>query len=75
MAEIRIADRVEQPFYTPASLARKLSISRSTLYTRYLEPGIIPTYEIAGVTRIDPADVDRVLAKCKRTHTKRRRAA
>lgn len=59
---IRISDERERPFYTVASLAKKLAISERTIRDM-LNRDEMPWYRIGPQRRIDPADVDRWLAE------------
>lgn len=61
MSALRVA-KDSRPFFTVASLAEKLTLSERTIRT-YLDRGEIPWYRIGPQRRIDPADVDRWLAK------------
>jgi excisionase family DNA binding protein len=53
-------DRVDEPFYTVAGLAKKLAISERTVRTM-LNRGDLPCYRIGPQRRIDPAGVRRWL--------------
>lgn len=64
MTAIRVIERVEEPFYSVESLARKLAISEKTVRTM-LNRGDIPCYRIGAQRRIDPADVRRWLDRQK----------
>lgn len=58
--------RLDQPFYTPETLAAKLALSDRAV-RRMLADGVIPSYKIEGSRRIDPTDVDRYLAEHRET--------
>lgn len=60
MSAIRIAKPDDEPFYSVASLAKKLAISERTIRDM-LNRGEIPCYRIGAQRRIDPADVKRWL--------------
>lgn len=60
MSAIRIAAPAEEPFYSVASLAKKLAVSDKTV-REMLNRGEIPCYRIGAQRRIDPADVKRWL--------------
>ena len=56
MSAIRVAPPAEEPFYSVATLAKKLAISERTVRDM-LNRGEIPCYRIGPQRRIDPADV------------------
>jgi excisionase family DNA binding protein len=60
VSAIRVAQSIEQPFYSVATLAAKLAISERTV-REMLNRGEIPCYRIGPQRRIDPADVERWL--------------
>lgn len=62
MSAIRIVRAEERPFYSVATLAKKLAISDRTVRDM-LNRGDLPCYRIGLQRRIDPADVDRWLAE------------
>lgn len=62
MSEIRVGAAEERPFYTPITLAERLSVHRKTV-RRLLETGEIASYRIGRAVRIDPNDVDSYLAR------------
>lgn len=62
VAEVRVLEREEPPFYTPSSLRRRLSISERHM-RNLLRSGEIPSYKIGNCVRIDPEDVDSYLAR------------
>lgn len=64
--------RGDEPFYTPETLATRLSVTRRTVYT-LLRRGTIRSYKVESAIRIDPADVDTYLQA--RVHTSERQAA
>lgn len=64
MSAIRVKPTTVQPFYTPATLAARLSLS-PRMVRGLLQRGVIPSYKIEGSRRIDPRDVDRYLASCR----------
>lgn len=51
-------------FFTPKSLATYLALSERTV-RGLLADGTIPSYLIGGARRIDPADVDDLLHRCR----------
>lgn len=53
-----------EPFYTPQTLAQRLALSERTV-REMLARGVIPSYKVEGARRIDPADVQRYLSRCK----------
>ena len=62
MGEIQVLQRAEEePFYTVASLARRLSVTERTV-KNMIRDGDIPSYKFRDVRRIDKADVDSYLA-------------
>lgn len=52
--------RGDAPFYTPQTLANRLSVTKRTVYN-LLHRGVIRSYKVESVVRIDPADVDAYL--------------
>jgi excisionase family DNA binding protein len=56
MSAIRVQQRVDEPFYTVAGLAKMLAISERTVRDM-LNRGEIPCYRIGPQRRIHPADV------------------
>lgn len=62
-----VAER--RAFFTPKTLAQYLALSERTvrdMLARKPDRGpIIPSYLIQGSRRVDPADVDAYLARCK----------
>jgi excisionase family DNA binding protein len=63
MAEIHVV-AARRPFFSPKALAAYLDISERTV-RQLLADGVIPSYKIAGSRRIDPADVDAFVARCR----------
>ena len=57
---IRVSDPVEEPFYSVASLAKKLALSERTIRD-VLKRGELPCYRIGAQLRVDPADLKRWL--------------
>lgn len=62
MTAVRVAERELQPFFSPKALAEYLSISERTV-REMLSKQCIPSYRVEGQRRIDPADVERYLAR------------
>ena len=62
MSAVRIVKQQLRPFFTPKGLAEYLSISERTV-REMLSKQRIPSYKVEGQRRIDPADVDRYLAR------------
>lgn len=62
MNEVAVAEPELRPFYTEATLAKRLAVSDRTIRD-WIRKGIIPSYKIGGARRIDPADVDSFLAE------------
>ena len=62
MSAVRIAKQELRPFFTPKGLADYLSISERTV-REMLSKQRIPSYKVEGQRRIDPADVERYLAR------------
>lgn len=62
LAELGAVDT--RPFYTPATLASRLGVTSRTVRT-LLQRGVIPSYKIEGSRRINPADVDAYLSRCR----------
>lgn len=62
MGEVRVFERQEEPFYTIGSLARRLSVSERTV-KRWIKERKIASYDLEGIRRIDPADVNSLLAQ------------
>jgi excisionase family DNA binding protein len=58
----RIAKQEFRPFFTPKGLAEYLSISERTVRDM-LSKQRIPSYKVGGQRRIDPADVEKYLAR------------
>ena len=56
MTMIRVLEEEERPFYSVASLAKKLAISERSLRDM-LDRGELPWYRIGVQRRIDPVDV------------------
>jgi excisionase family DNA binding protein len=52
----------EQPFFTPRTLAERLSISERTVRQMLID-GRIASYRIGGSRRVAPADLEAYLAK------------
>ena len=59
---LRVGKPELRPFFTPKGLAEYLSISERTV-REMLSKERIPSYKVEGQRRIDPADVDRYLAR------------
>ena len=59
---LRVGKQELRPFFTPKGLAEYLSISERTVRDM-LSKERIPSYKVEGQRRIDPADVDRYLAR------------
>jgi excisionase family DNA binding protein len=59
---VRIARQEFRPFFTPKGLAEYLSISERTV-REMLSKQRIPSYKVEGQRRIDPADVEKYLAR------------
>ena len=51
-------------FFTPKTLAAYLALSERTV-RQMLADHVIPSYVIGGARRIDPADVDAYLERCR----------
>jgi excisionase family DNA binding protein len=51
-----------RPFYTPRTLAQRLSLSERQA-RRLIADGDIPSYRVRGSRRVDPDDVDKYLAR------------
>jgi excisionase family DNA binding protein len=64
LSVVPIERRAEEPFYSVASLAKKLAISERTV-REMLNRGEIPCYRIGQQRRIDPVDVRRWLRERK----------
>lgn len=62
MTAVRVAKEERRPFFTPKALAEYLAISERTVRDM-LSRQRIPSYKIEGQRRIDPADVERYLAR------------
>ena len=62
MSTVRVAKQELLPFFTPKALAEYLSISERTVRDM-LSKQRIPSYKVEGQRRIDPADVERYLAR------------
>ena len=62
MTAVRVSDHDLRPFFTPKVLAAYLSISERTV-REMLSKERIPSYKVEGQRRIDPADVERYLAR------------
>lgn len=62
MTVLSIAKRELRPFFTPKTLADYLSISERTV-REMLSKERIPSYKVEGQRRIDPADVEKYLAR------------
>lgn len=60
MSELRVIDRDDRPYYTPAGLTKKLAISPSTLY-KFFDERAIESYSVETQRRISPDAVDRFL--------------
>lgn len=60
MPEIRPTD--DERFYTTRGFAERLNVSHRTA-KEYVIKGLIPSYKIGGVRRINPADVESFLKK------------
>ena len=54
--------REEESFYTVASLAKRLTVTERTV-KNMIRDGEIPVYRVRGAVRIDPVDVDSLLAR------------
>ena len=63
MTEVAILTE-RRAFFTCASLASYLQVSERTVRS-WIADGAIPSYLIGGSRRIDPADVDEYVAKCR----------
>ena len=74
MSEVHVISE-RRAFFSPRTLATYLEISERTVRDMLADkPGrgpIIPSYLIQGSRRIDPADVDAYLARCKDTDARR----
>lgn len=57
MAEVRVLHEERRPFFTPASLAEYLGLSKRTVRDM-LSRGVIPSYKFEGARRIHADDVD-----------------
>jgi len=62
VSTVRVAKQELRPFFTPKALAEYLSISERTVRDM-LSKQRIPSYKVEGQRRIDPADVERYLAR------------
>ena len=62
MSTIRVAKEQLRPFFSPKALAEYLSISERTVRDM-LSKERIPSYKVEGQRRIDPADVEKYLAR------------
>jgi excisionase family DNA binding protein len=62
MTAVRVASPELRPFFTPKALAEYLSISERTVRDM-LSKERIPSYKVEGQRRIDPADVEKYLAR------------
>jgi excisionase family DNA binding protein len=62
MAEIHVLEVTERPFFTIATLAKRLQLGERTI-RNYVESGEIPSYKFGRARRIDPEDVDSWLAR------------
>ncbi len=51
-------------FFTPRTLADYLALSERTV-RQLLADGVIPSYKLGGARRVDPADVDAYVARCR----------
>lgn len=59
---VRVGRQELRPFFTPKGLAEYLSISERTVRDM-LSKQRIPSYKVEGQRRIDPADVEKYLAR------------
>lgn len=62
MSAARVAREELRPFFSPKALADYLSISERTV-REMLSKQRIPSYKVEGQRRIDPADVEKYLAR------------
>jgi len=62
MSVVRVAKQELRPFLTPKTLAEYLAISERTVRDM-LSKQRIPSYKVEGQRRIDPADVEKYLAR------------
>lgn len=62
MSAVRIAKQELRPFFTPKGLADYLSISERTV-REMVSKQRIASYKVEGQRRIDPADVEKYLAR------------
>ena len=62
MTAVRVGRQELRPFFTPKGLAEYLSISERTVRDM-LSKQRIPSYKVEGQRRIDPADVEKYLAR------------
>lgn len=72
MSEIQVAMQ-RRAFFTTRSLAAYLAISPRTVKDM-LARGVLPSYRVEGSRRIDPADVDAYLARCREQRGEERAA-
>ena len=68
MSAMRVLNE-RRAFFTPKTLAQYLAISERTVRDMLADKPdrgpVLPSYLIQGSRRIDPADVDAYLARCK----------
>jgi excisionase family DNA binding protein len=62
MSTLRVGQTETRPFFTVKALGAYLSLSERTV-RQLLAERAIASYKVAGVRRIDPADVDAYLAR------------
>jgi excisionase family DNA binding protein len=62
VSAVRVAKRDLRPSFSPKALAEYLSISERTVRDM-LSKERIPSYKVEGQRRIDPADVEKYLAR------------
>jgi excisionase family DNA binding protein len=62
VSAVGVAKQELRPFFTPKALAAYLSISERTVRDM-LSKQCIPSYKVEGQRRIDPADVEKYLAR------------
>ena len=64
MTALRIVQEDRRPFFTPKTLAAYLAISERSS-RQMIADGRIASYRIAGCRRVDVADLDAYLARCR----------
>lgn len=58
---VKVNDGEVRPFYTPASLAKRLAVTERMVW-KLIQQDELPSYKIGRTRRIDPVDVDAYLA-------------